>query len=164
MNCWSASNRNPNGQGTLADFTNWSQNLGLPNPFGVTGWPTITAGSFPGNNWDADNTKNQNLTTYIIEDNLTRIMGKHTMTFGGSLRREYNNVRELQQAQGSHDFAESWTAQYDPAGDQAVSFTGRRGGVDGARAADISSPTSTTAATSISSRPKPACTSTTVGR
>ena len=40
------------------------------------------------------------------------------------MRREYNNVRELQQAQGSHDFGEAWTAQYDPAGDQAVSFTG----------------------------------------
>jgi len=31
---------------------------------------------------------------------------------------------ELQQAQGSHTFAEAWTAQYDPVGDQAVSFTG----------------------------------------
>ena len=30
------------------------------------------------------------------------------------MRREYNNVRELQQAQGSHDFAEDWTAQCDP--------------------------------------------------
>jgi len=34
-----AVNRNPNGQGTLADFTDWSQKLGLPNPFGVQGWP-----------------------------------------------------------------------------------------------------------------------------
>jgi hypothetical protein len=119
-----AVNRNPNGQGTLADFTNWSQQLGLPNPFGVTGWPTISAGNFPGNNWDADNHKDQNLTTYLIEDNLTKVVGHHTLIFGGSVRREYNNVRELQQAQGSHDFGEAWTAQYDPVGDQAVSFTG----------------------------------------
>jgi len=119
-----AVNRNPNGQGTLADFTDWSQKLGLPNPFGVQGWPTITAGAFPGNNWDADNHKDQNLTTYLIEDNLTKIVGRHSLIFGGSFRREYNNVRELQQAQGSHTFAEAWTAQYDPVGDQAVSFTG----------------------------------------
>lgn len=119
-----AVNRNPNHQGTLADFTNWSQQLGLPNPFGVTGWPTISAGNFPGNNWDADNSKNQNLTAYVIEDNLTKIVGRHSLIFGGNVRREYNNVRELQQAQGSHDFAEAWTAQYDPVGDQAVSFTG----------------------------------------
>src|SRR5215831_14974942 len=68
-----AVNRNPNGQGTLADFTNWAQQLGLPNPFGVTGWPTISAGDFPGNNWDADNHKDQNLTTYMIEDHLTKV-------------------------------------------------------------------------------------------
>ncbi len=119
-----AVNRNPNGQGTLADFTDWPQKLGLPNPFGVLGWPTIGAGSFPGNNWDADNHKDQNLTTYLIEDNVTKVAGRHSLTFGGSFRREYNNVRELQQAQGSHTFGEAWTAQYDPAGDQAMSFTG----------------------------------------
>ena len=119
-----AVNRNPNGQGTLADGTDWAAKLGLPNPFGVQGWPTITAGGFPGNNWDADNRKDQNLTTYLVEDNVTKIAGKHSLSFGGSIRREYNNVRELQQAQGSHSFGTAWTAQYDPVGDQAVSFTG----------------------------------------
>ncbi|MBV6430471.1 MAG: hypothetical protein IANPNBLG_00584 [Bryobacteraceae bacterium] len=119
-----AVNRNPNGQGTLADLTDWSGKLGLPNPFGVQGWPTISAGNFPGNNWDSDNRKDQNLTSYVIEDNVTRIIGHHTLIFGGNIRREYNNVREMQQAQGSHDFAEAWTSQYDPDGDQAVSFTG----------------------------------------
>ncbi len=119
-----AVNRNPNHQGTLADFTNWGQRLGLPNPFGVTGWPTITAGSFPGNNWDADNPKDQNLTAYHIEDNLTLVKGKHNMSFGGRIRREYSNVRELQQAQGSHGFGDAWTAQYDPTSDQALPFTG----------------------------------------
>jgi len=119
-----AVNRNPNGQGTLADGTDWAAKLGLPNPFGVQGWPTIGAGGFPGNNWDADNRKDQNLTTYLIEDNVTKIAGKHSLSFGGSIRREYNNIRELQQAQGSHSFGTQWTALYDPVGDQAVSFTG----------------------------------------
>ena len=116
-------NRNPNHQGTLADFTNWSAQLGLPNPFGTNGWPTICAGSFS-SCWDSDNPKDQNLTAYHVEDNMTWIRGKHSMTFGGRIRRENNNVRELQQAQGSHDFAEAWTALYDPSGDQAVPFTG----------------------------------------
>jgi hypothetical protein len=116
-------NRNPNHQGTLADFTNWSQQLGLPNPFGTNGWPTICAGNF-NSCWDADNVKDQNLTAYHVEDNLTLIRGKHSMVFGGRVRRENNNVRELQQSQGSHDFAEAWTALYDAAGDQAVPFTG----------------------------------------
>jgi hypothetical protein len=113
--------RNPNHQGTLADDTPWAQNLGLPNPFGVTGWPTTCAGDFC---WDADNRKNQNMTAYNLEDNVTLIRGKHSFIFGGKARREYNNVRELQQAQGSHDFGADWTALYDPANDQAVSYTG----------------------------------------
>lgn len=119
-----AVNRNPNHQGTLADFTNWGDKLGLPNPFGVNGWPTITAGAFPGNNWDANNSKDQNLTAFHLENNLTFIKGKHTMLFGGRVRHEYNNVRELQQAQGSHSFGEDWTALYDAASNQSVPYTG----------------------------------------
>ncbi len=119
-----AVNRNPNHQGTLADFTNWGAKLGLPNPFGVNGWPTITAGSFPGNNWDANNSKDQNLTAFHAEDNLTLIKGTHSMSFGGRVRREYNNVRELQQAQGSDDFGNDWTALYDPASNQSLPYTG----------------------------------------
>ncbi len=119
-----AFNRNPNHQGTLADFTNWDNKLGLPNPFGVLGWPTITAGSFPGNNWDANNSKDQNLTAFHVEDNLTFIKGKHSMSFGGRVRREYNNVRELQQAQGAFSFGNDWTALYDAASDQSVPYTG----------------------------------------
>ncbi len=118
-----ASTRNPNGQGTLADFTPWANQLGLPNPFGITGWPTISAGDDPWG-WDADNHKDQNLTAYQIEDNATWVRGKHTIQFGGQIRREENNIRELQQAQGSHDFGGDWTALYDPDGDQAVPFTG----------------------------------------
>nr|MDQ2900053.1 carboxypeptidase-like regulatory domain-containing protein [Acidobacteriota bacterium] len=118
-----AVNRNPNHQGTLADFTNWPQKLGLPNPFGSNGWPTICAGSF-NSCWDANNVKDQHLTAGNVEDNVTWVKGKHSFAFGGRVRQEFNYVRELQQSQGSHDFGESWTALYDPAGDQAVPFTG----------------------------------------
>ncbi len=116
-----AGHRSPHGSGTLADFTNWPDRLGMPNPFGVTGWPTMGAGIFA---WDADNRHDQNLTAYIVEDNATWNKGKHSMKFGGKVRFEYNNVRELQQAQGSHSFGGAWTSLYNPAGDQAVSFTG----------------------------------------
>jgi hypothetical protein len=116
-------NRNPNSQGTLADDTPWANQLGLPNPFGTTGWPSVYTGNDPWG-WDADNRKDQNLTAYQIEDNVTWIKGKHTFQFGGMLRRENNNVRELQQAQGSHDFGGDWTALYDPASNDAKSNTG----------------------------------------
>lgn len=113
--------RNTYSGGTLADNKNWLKELGLPNPFGAVGWPTMYAGDY---GWDGNNRQDRNLTGYVIEDNLTWVTGKHTFKMGGKLRYEQNNVRELQQAQGSHDFSTAWTAQYDPAGDQRVPYTG----------------------------------------
>ncbi|MEW5976842.1 MAG: TonB-dependent receptor [Acidobacteriota bacterium] len=118
-------NRNANSSGTLADFTDWPSELGLPNPFGVTGWPTLYAsGAYPWGYWDSDNRKDEKLTAIIVEDNATWIKGKHTIQFGGKFRPEQNNIRELQQAQGSHNWGGEWTSLYDPIGDQATSFTG----------------------------------------
>lgn len=118
--------RSNHGQGTLADSTNWATALGFPNPFGVTGWPTFyadpSASTFFG--WDADNRHNQALTAGVIENNTTWIKGQHSIQFGGRMRKEWNNVRELQQAQGSHNFGNAWTALYSPADDAPVANTG----------------------------------------
>jgi hypothetical protein len=113
-------------QGTLADDTDWGNKLGFPNPFGATGWPTICGASpfFYSGCWDADNRGNFGLSNFTIEDNVTWIKGKHTVKFGFKGRQEYNNTGWWQQAQGSHTFGSQWTQQYDPASDQAVSFTG----------------------------------------
>ncbi|MEZ5401358.1 MAG: TonB-dependent receptor [Bryobacteraceae bacterium] len=115
------SHRTANSAGTLADNVNWAQKLGLPNPFGTNGWPTFCTDYFC---WDADNRKDERLTSHGAESNSTWIKGRHTVKFGGKVRFEYNNVRELQQSQGSHDFGGSWTANYDPASDNALAFTG----------------------------------------
>ena len=114
-------NRNRNSNGTLADFTNWANELGFPNPFGALGWPSLGVDSFAYSN---DNIKNNHLTGYSVEDNVTWVKGKHTVKFGGKYRWEQSNVRELQQAQGSHTFGGAWTSQYEPATDQATPFTG----------------------------------------
>lgn len=119
-----SANRNANSSGTLADSTNWADKLGLPNPFGETGWPTMCAGPFFDWCWDADNPQKQNLTAYQIEDNVTWIRGTHSVKLGFKGRSEYNNARELQQAQGMHYFWGDWTSLYDPAAQQAVSYTG----------------------------------------
>lgn len=123
-----SSHRAPKSSGTLANDVNWPDRLGLPNPFGVTGWPTICASGnspfFYGGCWDGDNRKDEMLTAHQLDDNVTWIRGKHSIKFGGKVRYEYNNIRELQQSQGSHTFGSAWTAQYDPRNDQAVSFTG----------------------------------------
>ena len=107
--------------GTLADFVDWPSRLGLPNPFGALGWPTLYDDFF---GWDSDNRKDEALTGGLIEDNVTWNKGAHTIQFGGKYRREWNNIRELQQAQGSHDIDASWTSLYDPNDDAATPFTG----------------------------------------
>ncbi len=56
--------REPNHSGTTGDFINWNSKLGTPNPFEVTGWPTMYAyepnGTYWG--WDSDNNKQEHLT------------------------------------------------------------------------------------------------------
>lgn len=113
--------RAPKDSGTNADFTDWPARLGLPNPLGELGWPSVGAGIF---SWDSDNYKPEKLTAYILQENMTWVRGAHTLKFGGQFRQEQNNIMERQQAQGSHSFAGAWTAQYAPASDNAVPFTG----------------------------------------
>ncbi|MFZ5928377.1 MAG: carboxypeptidase regulatory-like domain-containing protein [Acidobacteriota bacterium] len=121
-----AAHRAPKSSGTMADSTNWANQLGLPNPFGESGWPTMYAASAETwFSWDADNRKDEMLTSYIVQPNFTWVRGAHTILFGGQYRQELNNIRELQQAQGEHDFSGGqFTAQYDPASDSAQPYTG----------------------------------------
>ncbi|MGE5645395.1 MAG: TonB-dependent receptor domain-containing protein [Acidobacteriota bacterium] len=122
-----SANRSPNHVGQLSDDTDWATKLGMPNPFGAKGWPTIYTSDWwflYGGGWDAGNPSDQKMLQYQVSDNMTWIKGKHTMQFGFRGRREFNNVREMQQAQGSHGFYNDWTAQYDPVGQTAEAFTG----------------------------------------
>ena len=84
-------NRAPKTSGTLADDTDWPAKLGLPNPFGATGWPSIYTSEYQFmyyGGWDADNRKDENLTAYQVENNVTWIKGKHSMRFGFRGRQE----------------------------------------------------------------------------
>ena len=106
--------RTPSHQGTLADFTNWDSKLGLSNPFGATGWPTIYA--YEDNSqfgWDSDNREQENLTSETIEDNVTWTHSKHTFQFGFRGRREQNNIAQIQQAQGVDMWYPAWTTLFD---------------------------------------------------
>ncbi len=122
-----SAHRSPTHYGTLGDSTNWATKLGLPNPFGVNGWPTVYTDAYNFlyyGGWDGDNNHHQNLTAFEIDDGVTWIKGKHTLKFGFKGRKEYNNVEELQQAEGSHGFYANWTALYDPSAQAATAFTG----------------------------------------
>jgi len=118
--------RVPNHSGTAADFTNWAEKLGTPNPFNVTGWPTMytteASGYYMG--WDSDNNKQQHLTSETVDDNVTWTHGKHTVQFGFHGRMEQNNIEELQQAQGNHGWANAYTVNWDPSAQWAAVDTG----------------------------------------
>jgi hypothetical protein len=119
--------RAPNSSGTGADNVDWDAKLGLPNPFGATGWPTLYTDNSQflyGGGWDSDNHKAQHLTQFEIDDNVTWVKNKHTFKFGFKGRQEFNNVEELQQSQGSDSFYGTWTSLFDPVGQQAVPYTG----------------------------------------
>lgn len=109
-------NRSAVHYGTSADSTNWPSKLGLPNPFNATGWPTMYSVEVSGAcfGWDSDNVHNQNLTSETIDDNVSWNHGKHSIKFGFRGRREQNNVRENQQAQGSHEWDPAYTTNWDP--------------------------------------------------
>jgi Carboxypeptidase regulatory-like domain/TonB dependent receptor len=121
-------NRSAVHYGTSADSTDWPTKLGLPNPFNATGWPTMYTCEAGGCNaffgWDSDNVHNQNLTSETLDDNATWTRGKHTVQFGFRGRREQNNVRENQQAQGSHEWDPAYTTNWDPTAFNAATDTG----------------------------------------
>lgn len=119
--------RSSNTSGTNGLNVNWDSKLGLPNPFGATGWPTVSTDAynmFYYGSWDGDNRKDQQLTQYQIDDNVTWVKGKHTFKFGFKGRREFNNVEELQQSQGSNTFDSPWTGLYDASSQTITPFTG----------------------------------------
>ena len=82
-----------------ADF---STQLGLPNPFGGAGFPRIpyslstSAGGAV--DWDSSiNTNTQYLTYLIVDQDFTKIKGRHELLFGGRIRYEFMRCLEDQQ-------------------------------------------------------------------
>jgi hypothetical protein len=70
-----------------APLTDFEQELGLPNSFGEAGFPEITGtfSEFGGTQFQYSVTT----TTYNVDENLTRIAGKHQLLFGGRYRFEH---------------------------------------------------------------------------
>ncbi len=109
----------------------YADEMGLPNPMGVAGWPGIySAGLYNGNYFfETQNTSNAAFTNLIIDDNLTRIKGRHEFQFGGHFRYDQlNYLPEQQQVAGNHNFSTNATSLYDPTtsrtNPQATPFTG----------------------------------------
>src|SRR5262245_23196756 len=74
------------------DFeTNYAAALGLPNPFGAANWPNISGSGLPGGTpWPFGSAGLFWLITNygIVQDNATKIYGKHEFQFGFHVRYE----------------------------------------------------------------------------
>jgi hypothetical protein len=89
--------------------------LGTPNPLHVTGFPVLGNFGFGAANYfQPANRRTRWLTYYILEDNATKVKGKHEFQFGVHIRRDQWNILPQQtQAAGNLQFNTLATALWD---------------------------------------------------
>jgi hypothetical protein len=98
------------------DFeTNYAAALGLPNPFEAANWPAITGTGLTGN-WPFGSAGLFWLTTNygLIQDNATKVLGKHQLEFGFQFRNEIIG-KSNNSLSGGFDANTLATSLYDPA-------------------------------------------------
>ena len=102
--------------GTGDPGVKYADQLGLPNPFDVAGWPGLYTTGLSSYYFETENTQRAALTNYIADSNFTKITGKHELQFGAHFRYDQMNyLPEQQQIQGNINFQTMATALYDPA-------------------------------------------------
>ncbi len=109
----------------------YADEMGLPNPMGVAGWPGIYPSGLRGDAYyfETQNTSYAALSNVIIDDNMTKIKGRHEFLFGGHYRYDQMNyLPEQQQVAGNINTNSGFTSLYDPSSSrtspQATPFTG----------------------------------------
>jgi hypothetical protein len=103
-------------KGTGMPGVKYTEDLGLPNPLGVEGWPSLSDTGFSNYSFTSDNTQGSPFTYFIVDDNATKIQGRHELQFGFHWRGDRMNILPDQQApQGSHSWDSLGTSLYDPA-------------------------------------------------
>ena len=99
-------------EGNQASQANYEAQLGLPNNFGQTGFPAIGSNllmPYGGSQWNYG--MSQILST--IDENMTKISGKHQLAFGGRYRHERFGYLS-DRSPDAMDFTNLATAVYDP--------------------------------------------------
>ncbi|MCX6623273.1 MAG: carboxypeptidase-like regulatory domain-containing protein, partial [Acidobacteria bacterium] len=96
----------------------WANQLGLPNPGNQDGYPVIgnIGVKSSGNYLQPQNNRIRYFSFFIVDDNMTKIHGKHEFQFGAHLRKDFLNwLPQQQRTGGSATAAAVATALYDPA-------------------------------------------------
>ena len=98
---------------------NYAAQLGLPNPNGQPGFPVINnigVGTGSSNYIQPVNWNLRYFNYFILEDNATKVKGKHEIQFGIHLRADRNNwMPQQQRTAGAETFQANTTQLYDPA-------------------------------------------------
>jgi hypothetical protein len=108
----------------------YADNLKLPNLFHVAQWPYLSNAGFDGSYMFVGQQTNAYHSWYsLLDDNATKVIGKHQLQFGFHFRYDQMNILPDQQiAAGSTDWATGATALVDPASSpddpQAAPHTG----------------------------------------
>jgi len=123
--------RQPFYVGTGDPTVDYDAIYGLPNPFNAKGMPGLYNGGLLNDYYQFET---QNATGFaafyaILDDNATKIYGKHEFQFGYHFRYDQMNLLAQQQlVAGSDNWATGGTALYDPStsrtNPQAMAFTG----------------------------------------
>jgi hypothetical protein len=117
-------------KGTGDPTVKYADQLGLPNPLDVVGWPGLYDGGLGGRYYfETDNTQAGKNAYFIIDNNATKIKGRHELQFGFHYRYDQLNLLpDQQQNQGNHSWASGATSAYDAStsrtNPQAIPFSG----------------------------------------
>ncbi|HWQ92940.1 MAG TPA: TonB-dependent receptor [Clostridia bacterium] len=120
--------REGDGSGVGTD-TNWSDKFNLPNPFNSKLWPYFQNTGLTGYAMQTNDTKSYWNNWQIVDNNVTKIHGKHEFLFGTHLRFYQLNIQAKQRyAQAWVNWATMATALYDSKSSldnpQAMPYTG----------------------------------------
>ncbi len=99
---------------------NWDAKLGLPNPLGAKQWPDILSLGLNGTLYRTVYPNADKSTFYQVDDNFTKIAGRHQLQFGAHFRRDLiNYLPQQEQSAGLTQPVANWTAAWDPTGTAA---------------------------------------------
>lgn len=102
------------GAAAVAPNINYEAMLGLPNNFGALGFPSIGSNLFYNLGSSQTSNSSQSQIVSTLDENLTKVLGRHQLLFGG----RFQHVRLADQSIGLADgvgFNGSPTAVYNPA-------------------------------------------------
>ncbi|MEK7407889.1 MAG: TonB-dependent receptor [Acidobacteriota bacterium] len=92
----------------------YADQLGLPNPLDAVGWPYLSSTGLSRLTYGSQNAMGTNFTYYVLDDNATKIQGKHELQFGLHFRLDQLNILpDQQQNQGQHEWGSGATSLYD---------------------------------------------------